>query len=196
MENKRLEKQVKFLLETDKLKQIFRQNYLADGSRTENDAEHSWHLALMAILLVEHIENKEIDNFKVIKMVLIHDLVEVYAGDTYCYGNTDNAEKLKAEQNAADRIFGILPEEQAEEFKLLWKEFEDCETPEAKYAAVLDRFQPLLLNHSSGGKSWIEHKVASQKVLDRNKRVGESSKTIAEYTQKVIEDSVKEGYLI
>ncbi|MGE5329313.1 MAG: HD domain-containing protein [Deltaproteobacteria bacterium] len=195
METERLEKQIRFLLETDKLKQIFRQNYLADGSRKENDAEHSWHLALMAVLLAEHINNKEADKFKVVKMVLIHDLVEVYAGDTYCYGDTDKAEKLKAEQEAAKRIFGMLPEDQAEEFKLLWKEFEDCETPEAKYAALLDRFQPLLLNHSSEGKSWIEHKVESQKVIDRNKRVGESSKAIAEYTQKVIEDSVKKGYL-
>lgn len=139
-------------------KNIFRQTYLADGNRKENDAEHSWHLALMAVLLKEY-SNEEVSLEKVIPMVLIHDLVEIDAGDTYAYDEAGAATKEIRERKAAERIFGLLPEDQKSRFRQLWEEFEAYETPEAKFAHVLDNCQPLLLNDASGGRSWAEHGV-------------------------------------
>ena len=146
----RLKKQMEFLLEVDKLKFINRQTYLSDGKRKENDGEHSWHLALMAVLLSEY-SNEEIDLVKVITMVLIHDIVEIDAGDTYAYDAVGNQSKREREVKAADRIFNILPEDQAEKLRRLWEEFEAYETPEAKFAHVCDNVQPLMLNDATDG---------------------------------------------
>ena len=144
----RLEKQIRFIVEIDKVKNIFRQTYLADAGRKENDAEHSWHIALMAYLLQEYAE-KPVDVSKVMLMVLIHDLVEIDAGDTYAYDDAGAETKRAREEAAADRIFGLLPEDQGKYFRELWEEFEAYESPEGKYAHLLDNFQPLLLNDVS-----------------------------------------------
>ena len=152
-EKERLEKQIRFITEIDKVKNIFRQTYLADGKRKENDAEHSWHLAISAVLLKEHMK-AEADLTKVMVMVLIHDLVEIDAGDTYAYDEVGAATKREREVKAADRIFGLLPEDQGTYFRSLWEEFEAYETAEAKFAHLLDNFQPLLLNDASDGRSW------------------------------------------
>ena len=149
----RLKKQMEFIVEVDKVKKIIRQTYLADSSRKENDAEHSWHLALMAVLLQEY-SNEEVDLARVIPMVLIHDLVEIDAGDTYAYDAAGSADKRERETKAADRIFALLPEDQGSWFRALWEEFEAYETAEAKFAHVLDNCQPLLLNDASDGLSW------------------------------------------
>ncbi len=167
--NERLKKQKEFLLEVDKMKQIYRQTHIRGGSRQENDAEHSWHLALMAFLLSEH-ANEEVDVLKVMKMVLIHDLVEIDAGDTYAYDAAGNASKRQREEKAADRIFGILPEDQEKEIRNLWEEFEQYETPEAEFAHVLDNFQPLSLNDDNGGMDWKRHQVHKSQILKRNEK--------------------------
>ena len=152
----RLRQQMEFIVEVDKVKNIMRQTYLSDAGRKENDAEHSWHLALMAVLLKEY-SNEEVDLSKVVPMVLIHDLVEIDAGDTYAYDEVGAATKAERETKAADRIFGLLPEDQKKWFRELWEEFEEYQTPEARFAHVLDNCQPLLLNDASGGRSWAEH---------------------------------------
>ena len=154
----RLEQQIRFITEIDKVKNIFRQTYLADGKRKENDAEHSWHIALMAYLLQEHAE-EPVDVPRVMLMVLIHDLVEIDAGDTYAYDSEGAKTKREREVRAAERIFGLLPEDQGRYFRELWDEFEAYESADAKYAHLLDNFQPLLLNDASGGRSWSEHDV-------------------------------------
>ena len=170
----RLQQQMKFILEVDKVKQIIRQTYLADGSRKENDAEHSWHLALMAVLLKEY-ANEEVDLAKVIPMVLLHDLVEIDAGDTYAYDQAGLATQRARETKAADRIFGMLPEDQGGYFRELWDEFEAYESDDAKFAHLLDNFQPLLLNHESNGKSWTEHHVKKSQIYKRNEKIKETS---------------------
>lgn len=188
----RLEQQLAFILEIDKVKNIFRQNYLADGRRQENDAEHSWHIALMAILLKEYAE-EEVDVLKVMTMVLIHDLVEIDAGDTYAYDTEGYATKRERELRAADRIFGILPADQCAYFRRLWDEFEEYETPDAKYAHLLDNFQPFLLNDASDGISWVEHQVQKSQIYKRNEKMEETSAIIWEYMKRVIDDNISKG---
>ena len=173
----RLEKQMEFILEVDKVKKIVRQTYLSDASRKENDAEHSWHLALMAVLLKEY-SNEEVDLAKVIPMVLIHDLVEIDAGDTYAYDEAGAETKRERETKAADRIFGLLPGDQGTWFRELWEEFEAYETAEAKFAHVLDNAQPLLLNDASNGRSWAEHGVHKSQIYKRNEHTSEGSREI------------------
>lgn len=190
----RLKEQMKFLIEVDQVKNIFRQTYLADGKRKENDAEHSWHLALMAVLLKEHMDETA-DLLKVILMVLIHDLVEIDAGDTYAYDEEGADTKREREEKGAQRIFGILPEDQGKYFLRLWEEFEEYSTPEAKFAHLLDNFQPLLLNDASGGKSWVEHGVYKEQVYRRNEKIAETSETVWNAMQKIIETNVKKGNL-
>lgn len=190
----RLKKQMDFLLEVDKLKLINRQTYLSNGERKENDAEHSWHLALMAVLLQEY-SNEHIDITKVITMVLIHDLVEIDAGDTYAYDTAGNQLKREREVRAADRIFRILPEDQAEQFRELWEEFEAYETPEAKFAHVCDNMQPFMLNHATGGRSWREHGVKKSQVLNRNRYLEDGSRTMKQYFDEIIAEHVEEGNL-
>lgn len=190
----RLKKQMEFILEADKIKRIGRQTYLSDGIRKENDAEHSWHLALMAILLQEH-SNQELDVLKVITMVLIHDMVEIDAGDTYAYDEAAHATKRDREVAAAERIFGILPQDQKEYFRQLWEEFEQYETPEARFAHMLDNFQPLMLNDATDGRSWVEHGVKKSQVLKRNARTAEGSQVIMEEVRKIVDKHVVKGHL-
>lgn len=190
----RLRKQIQFLTETDKVKNVYRQTYLADGERKENDAEHSWHLALLALLLGEHMEEKA-DLLKVVKMVLIHDLVEIDAGDTYAYDMEGARTKAAREMKAADRIFGILPPDQEEELKSLWQEFEAYESSEAKYAHLLDNFQPLLLNDASDGRSWTEHGVCRSQVRERNRRISETSRIVWEKMEEIMDRHVQKGTL-
>ena len=188
----RLEKQIQFIVEVDKVKNIFRQTYLSDGERKENDAEHSWHLALSAILLKEYV-SEEVDLLKVITMVLIHDLVEIDAGDTYAYDRAGAKDKREREEKAADRIFSILPTEQGQYFRELWEEFEEYETEEAKYAHLLDNFQPMLLNDAAKGKSWSEHQVKKQQIYKRNERIEETSETIWGEMQRIVEENIQLG---
>jgi len=188
----RLEKQIQFIVEIDKVKNIFRQNYLADGERKENDAEHSWHIALMAYLLQEYSE-KPVDVSKVMLMVLIHDLVEIDAGDTYAYDAAGAETKRQREEAAADRIFGLLPEDQGRYFRELWEEFEAYETPEGKYAHLLDNFQPLLLNDVSGGLSWKEHQVKKSQIYKRNEKIEETSETIWNCMKEIIQKHIDCG---
>lgn len=166
MEN-RLKKQLDFIIEVDKLKNVFRHSYIADGKRKENDAEHSWHLGLMAAVFSEYIK-EDIDMKKVLKMVLVHDLVEIYAGDTFAFDESGYEDKEEREINAAKELFERLPKEQEEEFMALWWEFEKCETLEAKYGAMMDRLQPLILDYATEGKGVIEDNLTREKLLKRN----------------------------
>lgn len=179
----RLKSQFNFIREIDGLKQIFRQTYLHDGSRKENDAEHSWHLALMAVLLKEY-ANSDIDLLHVIIMVLIHDIVELDAGDTYAYDTEGNSTKRERELVAADRIFNILPKDQAEYLRSIWDEFEDEITPESKFAHVLDNIQPMMLNDASDAKAWREHSVKLSQILNRNRRTANGSEELWSYAKK------------
>lgn len=188
----RIEKQISFIVEIDKVKNIFRQTLLADGNRKENDAEHSWHIALMAILLKEYAE-EEVDVLKVMTMVLLHDLVEIDAGDTYAYDTVAAASKREREVKAAERIFGMLPEDQGSYFRALWDEFEEYETADAKYAHLLDNFQPLLLNDASGGISWREHGVKKSQIYKRNERIEETSETIWKKIQELVDKNIALG---
>ena len=190
----RLEQQVKFLVEIDKVKNIFRQTYLADSSRKENDAEHSWHLAIAAFLLKEHMK-EEVDLLKVIIMVLIHDLVEIDAGDTYAYHDTGAATKREREEKGADRIFGMLPEDQGRYFRELWEEFEAYESADAKFAHLLDNFQPLLLNDASGGRSWEEHGVRKSQIYKRNVKIEETSEDVWNYMKSLVEKHIELGHV-
>ena len=179
----RLEQQMNFIKELDGLKQIFRQTYLKDGSRKENDAEHSWHLALMALVLSEHAK-EEIDVLRVIAQVLIHDVVELDAGDTYAYDDAGNATKREREVAAADRIFNLLPQDQSAYFRGLWDEFEERKTPESHFAHTLDNVQPIMLNDASGAKAWKEHQVRWSQIWKRNERTAEGSETLWEYAKE------------
>ena len=185
---------MEFILEVDKLKSIYRQSYIADGSRKENDTEHSWHMALMCMILAEY-SNEDIDVLKTMTMLIIHDIVEIDAGDTYAYDESANETKLERELEAADRIFNLLPDDQAKKMRSLWDEFEERKTPEAKFAAALDRIQPLLLNDASQGKSWREHKVHMSQIMKRNNIVPEGSDKLWEYAYKLIMDNVKKGHI-
>ena len=188
----RLEQQVSFLLEVDKRNMIYRQTHILGKDRAENDAEHSWHLALMAFLLAEY-ANEQVDVAKVMKMVLVHDLVEIDAGDTYAYDEAGNASKRQRELRAAERIFGLLPGEQGQELRALWDEFEEYETPEAKYAHTLDNFQPLLLNNANGGGDWKDHQVRKSQIYKRNAKTGEGSREIWEYMAELIDGNIMAG---
>jgi len=190
----RLKKQIEFIVEIDKLKQICRQTVLMDKSRNENDAEHSWHLAVMAILLKEYTK-EPVDLEKVMKMVLIHDLVEIDAGDTFCYDEKANLDKGDREQKAAARLFSMLPEDQGREIHGLWEEFEECETPEARFAAALDRLQPLIHNTRTEGHTWKKGNVTSDKVFARCGRIKDSSDILWDYTTELIKNAVDSGLL-
>jgi len=191
----RLEKQINFIMEVDKLKNIIRQTYLVDGSRKEGDAEHSWHLALMCAILSEY-ANEKIDVLKTMTMVLIHDIVEIDAGDTYAYDEKAHDSKRQREMAAADRIFNLLPSDQAKKMRDLWEEFEEGATPEAKFAITLDKMQPVLLNSGSDGKSWREHQVKLSQILQRNEMTHEGSDVLWEYEKKLIDKNVGKGNII
>jgi len=191
----RLVRQLIFVREIDRLKEIVRRNWLVDGSRRENDAEHSWHLAVLAMVFHEYAEEPGVDIAHVIKMLLIHDVIEIDAGDTYAYDASAQEDKEARELAAAERIFGLLPEDQAEEFRDLWDEFEECQTPEARFAASLDRLLPLMQNYDSGGFAWRENNVGSDQVRDRMKPVGEGSGVLGEVADWLINSAVERGYL-
>lgn len=194
MQTDNLLKQVSFIKEIDKLKYIQRKTKLFNSDRNENDAEHSWHLAMMTIVLAEH-SDKPIDVLKVLKMVLIHDIVEIDAGDVFLYDTTKSHTNTDEELIAAERIFGLLPTEQAEEFIAIWTEFEDGITDEAKFAKSMDRFEPLLQNTSNNGGTWAEYNVPHQTVYDKKKVIKEGSTTIWNYAENLINESVEKGIL-
>ena len=187
-------KQLSFIKEIDKIKYIQRKTKLFNSDRPENDAEHSWHLALMTLVLAEH-SDTPIDVLKVLKMVLIHDIVEIDAGDTFIYDTLKNHTNTVEELKAAMRIFGLLPKEQAEELIALWQEFEAGETNEAKFAKSMDRLEPLLQNTSNNGGTWREFGVDYQKVYDKKKVIRDSSATIWKYAENLIHESVEKGIL-
>ncbi len=195
MDADRLMKQIEFIVEIDKLKSIVRQNLLVDGSRQEDSAEHSWHMAVMALVLSEHSRVKGIDLFRVLKMILVHDIVEIDAGDAYCYDDKANEGKGEREGVAADRIFGMLPEDQSREFRALWEEFDARKTPEAKFAAALDRLQPLLNNYRTHGRMWLKHGVRREKVIARNRPMEEGAPALWEFASEMIRDAVEKGWI-
>lgn len=196
MEQDRLARQLTFILEADKLKNVYRQSLVLHEDRQESDAEHSYHLALMAAILAEY-ARVPVDVTEVMKMVLVHDIVEIDAGDTYAYDAAANMDKAEREQKAADRLFALLPEDQAEEFRALWDEFEERETPEAKFANTLDRLHPILLNYEKGGVSWKRRGITAEQVRARNHDVtGEGSEVLGNLTAAIIEAAKEEGMLL
>ena len=192
----RLEQQLQFILEIDKVKKIIRQTPLSDASRKENDAEHSWHIALMAYLLQEYAQ-ESVEVSKVMLMVLIHDLVEIDAGDTYAYDEEGKKTQADREKKAADRIYGLLPEEQGKMLYDLWLEFEAQKTPEAKFARVMDNLQPMMLNAATDGKAWVEHGVHLAQIMKRNEHTAEYSETLMEYAREMfIQPNLDNGHII
>lgn len=195
MDKTRLEKQFEFIREIDKEKFIGRQTYLSDGERKENDAEHAWHMAIMTILLSEY-ASKEIDVLKTVTMLLIHDLVEIDAGDTYAYDEEGKKTKESREKKAAERIYGLLPEDQGEKLIKIWEEFEEWKTPEACFAHAMDNLQPLMLNAATDGKSWVEHGIHVKQVLKRNENTALGSRELWEYAyENFICPNVEKGRL-
>ena len=186
--------QVAFIHEIDKLKYIQRKTRLFNSDRRENDAEHSWHLAMMALTLAEH-SNEPVDILKVLKMLLIHDLVEIDSGDVFLYDTIVNHDNTEAERKAAERIFGLLPAKQAEEFVAIWEEFETGDTAEARFARSMDRFEPILQNVSNQGGTWTEHDVPYQTVMEKTRKIEHGSKIIWDFTETLIDDSVAKGYI-
>ena len=192
--DKRIEKQLAFSLEIDKVKNIFRQTHLSGNGRNENDAEHSWHMAIMAYLLREY-SNEDIDIAKVMLMCLIHDIVEIDAGDTYAY-DAEALQSQKAREDAAkQRIFAILPEEQAQELIAIFDEFEEYETEESKFAHAMDNIQPLILNNSNNGGDWREHDVTVEQIYKRQSKTKLGSEKLFEITDCIIQENVKKGNL-
>ncbi len=195
MDSERFRKQLDFILEIDKEKEIYRQTHLKGYKRQENDAEHAWHMAIMIYLLREY-ANEDFDVAKAMMMALIHDIVEIDAGDTYAYDSDRLATQKEREKKAAERIFGLLPDEQKKELTELFGEFEKGETAEAKFARTMDNFQPLLLNDSNDGKDWRVRRIKKSQVINRQKKSRLGSETIWSYTEKLIEDNAKKGNLI
>jgi putative hydrolases of HD superfamily len=191
----RLAQQIRFIVEVDKLKEVFRQTLLTQSRRQENDAEHSWHLCLMVIVLAEHANFPQLDVLLVLKMLLIHDIVEIDAGDTFAYDTARMADQHAREAVAADRLFGLLPADQASEFRALWDEFEARETPESKFAAAIDRFQPMLQNCLTEGAAWRQHGVTSDRVIARNRHIADGAAPVWEYAAQMITDAVQAGHL-
>ena len=193
MEISRLEQQMQFLIEIDKVKSVFRQNLLADGSRRENDAEHSWHMAMMVIILSEYFEG--LDVLKTLKIVLIHDIVEIYAGDTFAYDEKAHLDKEYREKMSAEKIFALLPLEQEAEYTGLWQEFERMDSNESLCAAIVDRIQPLTLNICTEGMMWHKNEVTVEKVLKRNKIVFDNApEIISNYVHKIIAEASEKQY--
>ncbi len=192
MNTERFEKQLAFILEADKEKNILRQTHLTGHGRRENDAEHAWHMAMMIYLLKEY-SNEEIDVAKAMMMALIHDIVEIDAGDTYAYDTKGIGSQKEREERAAERIFGMLPDDQRDELRALFEEFEEARTPEARFARAMDNFQPLLLNNSNGGADWKAHNVSKSQVVGRHSITNLGSEEIWEYTKAIIDDNVSIG---
>ena len=191
----RFKRQIGFILEADQLKSTLRRTVLMDRSRHENAAEHSWHIALLALVLSEYAAGDAIDIFRVVKMLLVHDLVEIDAGDTYCYDEAGRQDQALREIKAADRIFNILPEDQAQSFLELWKEFEARETPESRLANALDRVQPFLHNYYTEGQTWQENNIKSSQVVSRMQPVADGSPLLWSYVSALINDAIDRGFL-
>jgi putative hydrolase of HD superfamily len=191
----RLAQQIRFIVEVDRLKEIFRQTVLINSRRRENDAEHSWHLCLIVITLAEHANWPQLDVLRVLKMLIIHDLVEIDAGDTFAYDTAAMADQHERESVAADRIFGLLPADQTREFRALWDEFEARQTREAKFAAAADRFQPMLLNCRTQGAAWRNHGITRNRVLARNSHIAEGSAELWAYAGRMVAEAVAAGHL-
>ena len=192
--DERIKKQLEFSLEIDKVKNIFRQTHLSGHGRNENDAEHSWHMAIMAYLLKEY-ANEEVDIAKVMLMCLIHDIVEIDAGDTYAYDEENLKTQKEREDAAKERIFSILPTEQKEELIALFDEFEAYETAESKFAHAMDNLQPLMLNNSNGGSDWREHQVSAKQVYKRQSKTKLGSEKLFEVTDQMIQENILKGNL-
>ncbi|MCD7866475.1 MAG: HD domain-containing protein [Clostridiales bacterium] len=196
MNNNRLQQQLDFILEIDKEKRIQRQTYLTDGEHKENDAEHAWHMAIMAILLAEY-ANEPIDILRTIQMLLIHDIVEIDAGDTYAYDEEGKKTQAEREQRAAERIYGLLPEDQAAVLYEIWREFEEQTTPEARFARTLDNLQPMMLNAATDGKAWVEHGVHMDQILKRNRNTHLGSETLWAYAQEhFLKPHLENGHIL
>lgn len=191
----RLAQQINFIVEIDKLKTVLRQTSLVDRSRQENVSEHSWHIAVMALILTEYSNEQDLDILRIIKMLLIHDLVEIDAGDTFLYDIEGNQDKDKRERAAAQRIFGLLPSEQAEELRAAWEEFEDMSSSEAKFARVLDSLQPLLMAYYNKGWSWQKHNLVKSQVLEKKKAIEIGSELLWEYAKSLLDEAVEKGYI-
>ena len=191
--DERLKQQLEFSLEIDKEKNVFRQTHLSRHGRNENDAEHAWHMAVMAYILHEY-ANEDVDIAKVMLMCLIHDIVEIDAGDTYAYDEEALKTQKEREDRAKERIFSLLPEDQKKELTSLFDEFEAGETQESRFAHSMDNLQPLILNHSNGGSDWREHSVTVDKVLERQRKTAQGSQRLYdEVTEPIIRENVKNG---
>ncbi len=195
MNQERLDQQFDFIREIDQEKTIGRQTYISDASRKENDAEHAWHAAVMTILLSEY-ANENINVLKTVSMILLHDVVEIDAGDTYAYDEIGKKTQRQREERAAERIYGLLPNDQRQKLLALWEEFEEAKTPEAKFAKAMDHLQPMMLNDATNGKSWLEHGVELSQILARNAHTVEGSKKLWDYAKtNWIDANVEKGII-
>lgn len=191
----RLARQMAFALEVNKLKEVIRRTRLPHTRRLENSAEHTWHIVLMAVMLAEHADTASLDLPRVLKMLLIHDLVEIDAGDTFGYDDAGHADKRDREVRAAERLFGMLPADQGAEFRALWDEFEAVATPEARFALAMDRLQAVMLNAAADGGSWREHKITYDRVVARNRVIADASPVLWQFALGLLEDARKRGHL-
>jgi putative hydrolases of HD superfamily len=192
--DERLARQIRFLVETEKLKAVLRRTFVIGMDRYENSAEHSWQLPLAALILAEYAD-EPLDLCRVLKMLLVHDIIEIDAGDTYCYDEQGALDKVERESRAADRIFGLLPEDQGAEIHALWTEFESGMTPEASFANAVDRLMPLLHNYYTQGRSWQDNGITADRVLERNAHVGAASKSLGALVRAIVDEAVARGYL-
>ena len=193
--NDRLKKQIDFIIEIDKMKSVFRKNIIIDRTRNENDAEHSWHISAIAMLLYEYAYQPGIDLLHVLKLLLIHDIIEVYAGDTFAYDEKANMDKEEREKKAADKIFGMLPDDQQKEYRALWEEFDAMETPESIYAAACDRFEPFILNCNTDGHTWRLADITKDRVYKRLYQIKLAMPEIWEVVENLIEENIQKGYI-
>jgi len=191
----RLKGQLKFLIEADKMKSVFRQTIISDRSREETDAEHSWHFALMAMTLFEYVGIKGVDLNRVIKMAILHDLVEIYAGDTFAYDIKGYETKEQREKDAADRLFCLLPAEQGAEYRALWEEFDLMETPDSMYASAIDRLHPFFMNYLTDGHTWVKHGVSADMIFKRMAPVKAALPKLWEFVEMVVRESHEKGYI-
>lgn len=193
--NERLKKDIEFILELDKMKTILRQTKVIGVDQREDDAQHSWHISIMAMILSEY-ANEEVNTFKVMKMLLTHDLVELYAGDTFCYDKEGNNDKRERELEAAEKIYGMLDEDKGKELRSLWDEFEEMETPDALFAASMDRMQPMFSNYYNDGGTWALHKVSKADIYKRIAPVEKSSDILWDFMSNIIEDARERGLIV
>jgi putative hydrolase of HD superfamily len=192
--DERLGRQLQFVLEIDQLKSVFRRSYLLTGDRNENSAEHSWHIAMLAIVLAEY-ANEQVEVGRVIKLAVVHDIVEIDADDTFCYDEAALLTKVEREQRAAERIFGLLPDDQRDDIRALWDEYDAMSTPESRFANALDRIMPILHNFCTNGRSWREHSVTRTQVLTRNAHTADGSERLWEFIRQLVDEAVERGYL-